>query len=130
MDTEIERLFNPNDKNHVRWLKGLIVRGDRALEAENPFGIDSIPRGLYMDIYLKLSRKFICSAVNYEYSNIFSYKFAYHSESEYHKCRLLRDVEPFIKGAYFDYAIVRGEFIEFYHTSDDIHPSLRIRKIY
>lgn len=125
MDREFEDAFDPNNKFHVKWLKDLVNFKDGTL-VHNPFGIhvSDSDNTNYLDIVIKLSRKFINESVCYYYKNLFSYEYAYQSEGEYQKCRLMRDVNGFKKGTYFEYALVYPESIDFYAYDDDDEPSL------
>lgn len=127
MDTQFESEFDPNNKFHVKWLKDLVNNKDGAL-IHNPFGIQVNDNSKYLDIVMKLSKKFINESVCYYYKNLFSYEYAYQSDGEYQKCRLLRDVHGFKKGTFFEYAIVYPESIDFYMQDDDEYPALVIDK--
>lgn len=128
MDSEFEDAFDPNNKFHVKWLKDLVNFKGSDVLVHNPFGIQ-VQEGyqcMYMDIVTKLSRKFINESVSYYYKNLFSYEYAYQSEGEYQKCRLMRDLNGFKKGSYFEYALVYPETIDFYECDDDEYPSLTL----
>lgn len=127
MDTQFESAFDPNNKFHVRWLKDLVNNNDGAL-IHNPFGIQVNDNSNYLDIVMKLSKKFINESVCYYYKNLFSYEYAYQSDGEYQKCRLLRDVHGFKKGTFFEYALVYPDSIDFYMRDDDDYPALVIDK--
>lgn len=123
MDREFEDLFDPNNKFHVRWLKDLVNNKEGTL-VHNPFGIYVENNDMYLDIVIKLSRKFINESVCYYYKNLFSYEYAYQSDGEYQKCTLLRDVKGQKKGTRFDYVLVYPDSIVFYKYDDDISPSI------
>ena len=125
MDREFEQAFDPNNKFHVRWLKDLVNNKDGSL-IHNPFGIYVNGNEMYLDIVMKLSRKFINESVCYYYKNLFSYEYAYQSDGEYQKCTLLRDVNGYKKGSKFDYVIVYPETIAFYRCDDDMYPTIVI----
>ncbi len=129
MEKLFEDAFDPNNKFHVKWLKDLVNYKEDSLK-HNPFSIhvskDDVC--LQQEIISKLSRKFINSSVCYNFSNLFSYEYAYHNDGEYQKCRLLRPVDDFPKGAYFEYALVYPKFIDFYKTDDVEEPDLTIQR--
>lgn len=125
MESQFENEFDPNNKFHVKWLKDLVNNKEGSL-VHNPFGIQvrECDTSKYLDVVMKLSRKFINESVGFYYKNLFSYEFAYQSDGEYQKCRLLKDVHGFKKGTFFEYAIVYPNSIDFYIQDDDEYPAL------
>lgn len=125
MDSQFEDAFDANNKFHVKWLKDLVNNVDGTL-VHNPFGIhvrDS-DTTRYLDVVMKLMKKFINESVCYYYKNLFSYEFAYQSDGEYQKCRLLKDINGYKKGTFFEYAIVYPNGIDFYFHDEDEYPAL------
>lgn len=129
MDRLFEESFNPNNKFHVKWLKDLVNNVDGVL-IHNPFGIQVNEKDsyIYTDVVSKLSRKFINSSVCYNFGDLFTYEYAYHNDGEYQKCRLLKCIDNFPKGMYFEYALVYPRFIDFYTQDDDEKPSLTVQR--
>lgn len=129
MDRLFEDAFDPNNKFHTKWLKDF-VNGKEGTFEHNPFGITVTngDRGLYTDVVLKLSRKFVNSSVCYKFGELFSYDFAYHMDGEYQNCRLLTAVQGLPKGTRFEYALVYPNSIDFYNDPDAIDPSLTIER--
>ncbi len=127
MDSQFESAFDSNNKFHVKWLKDLVNNKDGAL-VHNPFGIQvsTSDNSKYLDVVMKLSKKFINESVGFYYKNLFSYEYAYQSEGEYQKCTLLKDVNGFQKGTFFEYALVYPHSIDFYIQDDDEYPALVI----
>lgn len=125
MESQFESAFDPNNKFHVKWLKDLVNNKEGSL-VHNPLGIHVCENdtSLYLDIVMKLSKKFINESVCYYYKELFSYEFAYQSDGEYQKCRLLKDINGFKKGTYFEYALVYPKTIDFYMQGDDEYPAL------
>ena len=125
MDSQFEHAFDPNNKFHVKWLKDLMNNKDGAL-VHNPFGIQVLEsdKPKYIDVVMKLSRKFVNESVCFYYKSLFSYEYAYQSDGEYQKCTLLKDINGFKKGTFFEYALVYPNNIDFYIQDDDEYPAL------
>ena len=131
MEKQFEDAFNPNNKFHARWLKDLVNCKDMPnMLVHNPFGIPVAKESyrLYFDIVQRLSRKFINSSVCYNFGELFSYEYAYHMDGEYQRCRLLKSVNEFHKGKYFEYALVYPTMICFYEHDDDDEPALTLER--
>lgn len=129
MDVLFEDAFDPNNKTHVRWLKNLVNYKEGTL-FHNPFGIHVAKKDerMYGDVLTKLSRKFINSSVCYKFGELFTYEFGYHMDGEYQKCRLLREIQGFSKGTYFEYALVYPNTIDFYNSVDDTDSVLTVER--
>lgn len=129
MDSHFEDLFDPNNKFHVRWLKDIVNNKDGALR-HNPFGVPVGEGDMYIqtDVVNKLCRKFVNSSVSNNFGDLFTYEYGYQMEGEYQKCRLLRSLNGFPKGAYFEYVLVYPNTIDFYDTDDDAEPVFSIQR--
>lgn len=129
MEKLFEEAFNPNNRSHVKWLKDLVNFRDGAL-ANNPFGIyvNKYDERYLPEIVSKLSRKFINSSVCYNFGELFSYEYAYHMDGEYQRCRLLKDIQDYSKGTYFEYALVYPRSIDFYKSDDDDEPVMSVER--
>lgn len=124
---DFEEAFDSNNKFHVKWLKDLVNNKEGTL-VHNPFGIHVDDTSIYLDVVAKLSKKFINESVCYSFGELFSYEWAYQMEGEYQKCRLLRSIDGFKKGTYFEYVLVYYNTIDFYMNEDDDEPSLSIER--
>lgn len=124
-----EDAFDPNNTIHVKWLKDFTACREHVMR-HNPFGIDigQDDTEKYMDVFVRLARKFIKSSVHHNFDNLFSYEYAYHMDGEYQKVRLLRNLRGFPKGTYFEYALVTRASIDFYNTDDDMNPTLSLSR--
>lgn len=129
MENQFESAFDSNNKFHVKWLKDLVNNVDGTL-VHNPFGIHVQNNSIYLDIVMKLSKKFINESVCYYFNDLFSYEYAYQSYGEYQKCRLLKDINGFKKGTFFEYALICKNTIEFYTQDHDDYPDLVVDKYF
>lgn len=124
---DFEQAFDSNNKFHVKWLKDLVNCKEGTL-VHNPFGIKVDDTSIYLDVVMKLSKKFINESVTYFFGDLFSYEWAYQMEGEYQKCRLLNTIDGFKKGTFFEYVIVYNKYIEFYLFEDDCEPSIVLNR--
>jgi hypothetical protein len=56
------------------------------------------------------------------------YEYAYHNDGEYQKVRLLKNIQGYPKGTYFEYALVYRDTIDFYNADEDEGPSLSVTR--
>jgi hypothetical protein len=132
MDRAFELSFDPNNKEHLKWLKNFTTGSPEYYLVNNPFGIDArnaTDSGMYVaDVFVKLARKFIRHSVTNKFGKIFSYENAYQMDGEYQKVRLLRGYDGYAKGTYFEYALVYRDTIDFYNADEDEEPALSISR--
>lgn len=128
MEQDFEDAFDPTNRAHIKWLKDFVCTGREKVLKHNPFGIDVTHEDYVksMDIFVRLSRKFIDSSVYSKFGTIFSYEFSYPMDGEYQKCRLLKTIRGVSKGTYFEYALVSQHTINFYTSDDDEEPAFSI----